>query len=157
MIKRQKKKTCLLFGEGRKEETFFSFLEKTEKFKSKFFYWSILTDHASGESPEIILQKCITVSSQIEYNLILCFIDYDKLIHDYPRNHDKKKKELDDLAESKNIKIIWQHNNHEEELSKATAGKISGKAAMKRRLNLHEEKIVNSTFFKSIINHFSDK
>ncbi len=152
--KRTIKKTCLLFGEGHREENFFVFLEGTERFKNRFSDWSIQTEHAQGEGCAVVLRKCIQVIEQREFDLVLCFIDTDKLIADYSTTHQKERVKLDNLAKEKGIKIIWQEENHEAELERATGGKITGKAGMKGRLKRHETRLINSQFVKKIFGHF---
>ena|SRR3989338_2100637 len=148
------KKTVLLFGEGGKEERFFRFLEDTNRFKAISHEWSIYTDHASGSSCREVLKKCIKVIVERSYELVMCFIDTDKLYSDFPNKHEKERKDLEELAKQNSIKIIWQEKNHEDELRVATKGKIKGKGRMKERLKLHEKKLENSNFVKRIFAHF---
>ena len=149
------KKSALLYGEGRKEVVFFNFLLKTDKFKFLEKVWAIETGHASGSSPEVILKKCIeTKNDEREYEKVLCFIDTDKLKHDFPHSHVEKKQQLEDLAATNDVTIIWQDTNHESELKSATSGKIAQKNGMRRRLELHKEIILRSRFVKTIFRHF---
>ncbi len=60
------------------------------------------------------------------------------------------------MAQKNKIGIIWQEQNHEEELKRASNGKISGKSGMKRRLDLHKKIVQNSEFVKRILKHFKD-
>lgn len=153
MTKHRVKKSCLLFGEGGKEQIFFRFFEKTKRFKNKYYEsWEIEHDHASGSSCRTVLTKCINTINGRSFDLVLCFIDLDKLFSDYPdqKRLKSEKEELDNLAKDRGINIIWQDRNHEDELSKASGGKLSGKKHMKNRLDRHEILIVKSNFLKKI-------
>jgi len=156
---RIKKKTVLLFGEGGREKVFFRFLENTDKFKSMASTWRMNMDHASGGSCRDVLEKCIKFIKGISYDVVLCFIDTDKLILDFP-NHDKfkkEKKDLEKIAKETKIKIIWQEKNHEEEIERASNGKIKGKGGMKRKLRLHRKLIQNSNFVKIVFNQLKSR
>ncbi len=155
MSQRSIKKAALLFGEGGKEVTFFNFLLKQEKFKFLENNWSFQTDHASGSSPKDVLTSCIErKNDERSFAVVLCFIDLDKLIHDFPDDHQTQKSDLETLAASENITIIWQHNDHEEELSRATDGRIEGKSGMKRRLEINKDRIMRSAYVKRIFQYF---
>lgn len=157
MTKRQIKKTCLLFGEGTREEIFFRFLEGSIKFETQYYKnWRLSRDHAFGCSCKDILNKCINVIIDKKFTLILCFIDSDKLIGDFPSSYIGEKKKLEKLAQKHNINIIWQHINHEDELSRATNGKIKDKKKMKEKLNKYEDLITKSSFCKKIFNLFDE-
>ena len=155
MTQREVKKSALLFGEGKRELIFFNFLLKSNKFKSLGAGWSINSDHASGSSCEVVLDKCILAKYERSYDIILCFIDTDKLFHDYPKTHQKKKKELEAKALKEGIKIIWQDKNHEDVLRKASNGKIVDKSNMKGKLKRYEQSIFSSDFFKTIHSYFA--
>lgn len=155
MTKRQIKKVCLLFGEGSREKIFFRFLERTKEFENKYYKnWELEYDNAHGSACRVVLEKCINAISDKSFNLVLCFIDLDKLYTDFPRVKDceKEKSILDQLAKKNNIIIIWQDKNHEDELKRATEGKIKNKARMQERLKNHEQIIVCSPFVKQIFN-----
>ena len=95
MSQRSIKKAALLFGEGGKEVTFFNFLLKQEKFKFLENNWSFQTDHASGSSPKDVLTSCIErKNDERSFAVVLCFIDLDKLIHDFPDDHQTQKSDL---------------------------------------------------------------
>jgi hypothetical protein len=158
MSYRPKKRPALLFGEGGKEVTFFNFLLKTEKFEFLENVWSFETGHASGSSCETVLAKCIKLKNdEREYEKVLCFIDTDKLTHDFPKSYTQKREELNARAEQEGIEIIWQESDHENELSRATGGKIEKKQHMKRRLEAHKQMILGSDYVKNIFNHFHNK
>ncbi|MBP6926058.1 MAG: hypothetical protein KBC22_03310 [Candidatus Pacebacteria bacterium] len=82
-------------------------------------------------------------------------IDTDKLLSDFPKTHNKEKQDLETIAKGKVI-IVWQDKNHEDELDRATKGKIKLKNGMKGKLNRHSNIVINSTFVKDIFKHFKD-
>lgn len=152
---RPKKRPALLFGEGRKEVVFFNFLLKTDKFKFLEKEWNFETGHASGSSCEQVLRMCIQVKNdEREYEKVICFIDTDKLQHDFPESYVEKKQELEELAATEEVIIHWQEIDHESELHRATAGKIGQKSGMKRRLELHKDALLRSAFVKKIFRYF---
>lgn len=144
----------MLYGEGSDEYTFHNFLLTTQKFNYLLKDWYIDTDHASGSSCEDVLKSCIKSISGKEFDVVLCFIDTDKLKADYPKNHDKKKRELEKLASENKIEIIWQIENLEEVLAKATKGKISTKGGLRSKLKRHEKLVLSSQPVKDIFNRF---
>lgn len=156
MKQRYEKFTALLFGEGGKETRFFAIFEKSAKFKELFPMWSINVDHASGEACKVILEKCIRFcSSNNDFDLVLCFIDTDKLHSDFKDSHEQHKRDLEELASSKNIIIVWQEQDHEQELSRAI-GRAINKSRLKQQLKAHEIELINSDFAKRILKHFTD-
>jgi hypothetical protein len=154
--KRIVKKTCLLFGEGSREKIFFNFLTRHQSFKDRFPNWWISQDNAHGESCRDVLLKCIHVLSEREYDLVLCFIDTDKLYEDFPKKHKLEKKELESIASEKNVVVIWQDKNHEDELLRATNGKISSKNGMKGKLERHAARVLSSEYVKNILSFLRD-
>lgn len=151
---RYEKLTVLFFGEGGKEKRFFAMVENSTKFRELLPNWSITPDNASGESCEVILTKCIsTCNGNKSYDVVLCFIDTDKLKSDYGSNSEVHKERLERKAQEceANIHIIWQEQDHEEELSKAADREIT-KARLKKLLKTKvvEIKIMNSVFVKRI-------
>jgi len=154
--KRRANKTCLLYGEGGREKIFFNFLIKSRKFKSEFPQWVVSVDNACGQSCGDVLKKCINITSEREYDLVLCFIDTDKLYEDFPRGHKKVKGQLEKKASKYNINIVWQEKNHEDELCRATGGKVCSKPGMKGRLKKHSDCVLRSGFTKNIFKKFRD-
>lgn len=152
---RYEKFTAYFFGEGGKEKRFFRMFENSEKFKQLLPNWVITPDNAHGESCETILNKCIaSCTGNRSYDVVFCFIDLDKLTHDYGHEAEEQKARLEEKAErcSANIYIIWQDQDHEQELSRA-AGKVINKARLKQQLNNRRNaiKIMNSGFAKQLI------
>jgi len=93
---RIKKYTCLVYGEGRKDKKFLISLIDLEKFKYHTQKWHFNYDNASGGSPNDILNHCRKSISGYSYDLVLCFIDIDKLKQDFPKNWKKRKLVLEE-------------------------------------------------------------
>ena len=80
------KYSFLVYGEGGTDKKFLIKLIDLEKFRFHTKKWTPSYANASGGSPKTILEKCKMYVSGREYQLVLCFIDLDKLKNDYPRN-----------------------------------------------------------------------
>lgn len=154
---RYEKLTVLFFGEGGKEKRFFAMLENSRKFRDLLPHWAVTPDHAQGESCEVILNKCIASTANKSFDVVLCFIDLDKLNHDFGVKGQAQKLKLEEKAREHNIHIIWQDQDHEQELSRA-AGRVIGKDRLKQLLKTKsiEIKIVNSPFVKRIMKTMVD-
>lgn len=150
-------KTALLYGEGKHENTFLSFLLDTEKFKVLEKDWFIDSDHASGCSAKDVLLGCIKAVEKTKRDVVLCFIDTDDLKHDFPENYAEKKTELEIMAAEKNIEIVWQEKNLEDVLRLATGGEIKKKGKLKKDLKKHQEILMRSEAVKSIFKRFYNK
>jgi hypothetical protein len=155
------KKSCLLFGEGRgSEKRFFEFLERSYKWTSLYeTNWSMHHDFASGSSAKTILNACLKSAYNIEYNLILCFIDLDDLKHDYENSYLEEREKIDIeltamCSEEKMILVVWQEENLEDELSRIVGRKVK-KNRVKQELKNHNIKIINSNFAKNIFSYFN--
>jgi uncharacterized protein YdiU (UPF0061 family) len=153
-----KKYSCLLFGEGRKEKNFLNNLVELDKFKYHTRNWSFpVIDNGSGDSPENILKKCCSVIKNRHFDLILCFIDLDKLKEDYP-DWEKEKERLE--KEYFNFVIIWQIDNLEDEYRKIL-NKDKYKQKSKKKINKiakeNIKKFVNSDFWNKIINSIKNR
>ncbi len=121
--------------------------------------WAITPDHASGESCQKILEKCIHVCCQKSYNLILCFIDTDQL-HELGLNPTENKARLENLAKENNIIIIWQDRNHEDELNRALGNRKIKKNSIKshiKRSEVRKLKVINSPFVRNILKYLTDR
>ncbi len=111
------KYTGLLFGEGCKDKKFLQALSGLEKFKYYTQNWEEFScDHAFGGSPRNILEQCRKVTYQVQFNIIICFIDLDKLKKDFPKTWQKEKDKLE--KEYSDFSIVWQLDNAEEEYKK---------------------------------------
>lgn len=147
-------KTALLYGEGKDEYTFLSFLLGTRKFKFLENQWYIDADHASGCSCYDILMCCIKAIHNKDWDVVLCFIDTDDLKNDFPRDFKVKKIEFEKLAAENGIEIVWQEENLEDVLRIATKGKISKKGVLKKKLNQYEEILLRSEAVKNLFGRF---
>ncbi len=147
------KYSCFIYGEGGKDRAFLQKLILLDKFLYHAKKWEFQFDNASGNSPKTVLEKCHKTSMPYSYDLVLCFIDIDKLKHDYPKAWEKEKSELE--RKYSNIHIIWQIENAEDEYKKGL-GKISndckGKSALNNLAKKEIRKFINSEFWKKILN-----
>lgn len=155
MAERKVKKTALLYGEGKQEVNFFNFLLGTKKFKDIEKDWFINTGHASGSSCKDVLEKCIKATYERSYDIVLCFIDTDKLFHDFPQTYEKQKESLESLAKENGIEIFWQKENFEDVMEIASNGKIKSKSGLLAKLKRHGELVLRSDHVKEIRKYFS--
>lgn len=151
---KKEKYSCLVFGEGKKDNNFLKTLIDLRKFKYHTSKWTFNYGNASGSSPAVVLEKCYKESFGYAYDLILCFMDIDKLKEDFPQNWKDEKKILE--QKYKNIKIIWQINNAEDEYKKVL-GNIEGKHKINQKANKEVYKFINSNFWKRILKSIKDK
>ena len=142
------KYTCLIFSEGGKDKKFLmALIPLLEEYHAK--KWSFNYDNASGSSPETILKRCQTVPFIESYNLVLCFIDLDKLKIDYPDKWETKQEKLENKYHD--FKIIWQLDNLEDEFKKVIGDLNYGKHKLNK---IAKQKIVefkNSSYWKRIL------
>jgi hypothetical protein len=149
------KYTCLVFGEGGQDRKFLIALCELDKFKYHIEKWTLDYDNASGNSPEVILDQCRRVTSGKSYDLVICFIDLDKLKHDYPSEWEKKKVNLE--QKFLEYKIIWQTDNKEEEMKIVLGDIICGKHRLNELAIKNIKKFINSDFWKRILKVIKDK
>lgn len=132
-IMRQTKYTLLIFGEGSSEEKFYKKLTTSKNFLYHLGKkWAFpIFDSASGGSPQVIVEKCEN-KNRIDggYDLVICFIDIDKLKEDFKKDWKEKKKELEKRVKENNIVIIWQDKDLEDEIIKINP-KLKGKSKQK--------------------------
>jgi len=145
----QQKYTALFYGEGKKEKNFLFTLTSLDKFK---FHtekkWEINIANASGGSAEEILRQCKNSVTGIAYSLVMCFVDIDLLKKNSPKNWKEEKERLENKY--KEITIIWQFDDLEEELSKVIGtviGKHKTNQLAKKRIN----EFINSDYWKRIL------
>lgn len=147
--------TCLVFGEGGNDKKFLIALIDLPKFKYHTRKWFFTPDNASGSSPKIILEQCKKTASGKSYDLILCFIDLDKLKTDFP---DRWKQEQIKLEKKySNIKIIWQLDSAEDEYKKVIGLKCRSKHRLNRLARQRIAEFVNSELWKRILKPIKDK
>lgn len=123
------KYTCFIYGEGKRDKNFLITLFNLKKFQHHSSNWIFQYDSAWGGSAKNILEKCQKESSSFSFDLILCFIDLDKLKEDFPKTWKKEKNTLEEKYPK--IKIIWQINNAEDEYKKVL-GNIKSKKKNKQ-------------------------
>lgn len=151
-----KKYSCLIFGEGRKDKNFIKALIDLKKFKDHTLNWTFNYGNAPGGSAEMILKKCQKEIFNYSYDLIICFIDLDKLKSDYPNNkwkEEKKKLEKKYL----NFKIIWQLDNLEDEFKKVLGNQYKSKHKLNNLAKQKVNKFINSSFWKRILKPIKEK
>jgi len=147
--------SCLVFGEGGKDKKFLIALIDLDKFKHHTKKWTFNYDNASGSSPETILNKCWKAISGTNYDLILCFIDLDKLKTDYPEKWKENKKRLENKYS--NITIMWQIDNMADEFRKVLRDHCRGKNKLNRAARKKVKEFINSDFWKRILKPIKDK
>ena len=146
--------TGFIFGEGKRDKNFLTALIDLEKFKYHTSKWTFNYSNSSGGSAETILEKCHKESSPYAYDLILCFIDLDKLKEDFPKTWGTKKIEFEKKYE--NIQIIWQIDNAEDEYKKVL-GEIGGKHRLNQEAKKQVDKFINSDFWKRTLTPIKNK
>lgn len=140
--------TCLLYGEGGKDRKFLNALIPLMKdYHAKNWFFS--TDNAHGSSPEVILESCKRAASGKEYDLILCFIDLDKLKHEKPQGWGLEKTRLEDRYSG--IEIIWQIDNAEDEYKLVLGKQYLGKNKINKLAVKEVRRFINSDFWKRIL------
>ena len=153
----EKEYTCFVFGEGRKDKDFLITLIDLDKFKYHTKRWIFNYGNASGGSAEIILEKCFKEVSGHDYNLILCFIDLDKLKDDFPKKWEKEKIELEEQYSKSKIVIIWQIEKLEDEFRKVLGDQCLGKHKLNKLARQKIKEFINSDFWKRILSPIKNK
>jgi hypothetical protein len=140
--------SCLVYGEGSKDKKFLKTLLDLDKFKYHTKRWIFNFDNASGESPKRIYQKCKKRIVGYDHDLVLCFIDLDKLKNDFPKKWQEEKKKLDNDSD---IKIIWQLDCAEDEY-KIVLGNINcTKHKLNKKAKKEIKKFINSDYWNRIL------
>ena len=104
---------------------------------------------------KIILEQCKSASRGINYDLIMCFIDLDKLKHDYPNSWAKEKDKL--KQNFSQFKIIWQKENLEDEFIKVIGKQCRNKHRLNKIARQEINKFINSNYWKKILNTIKNK
>lgn len=149
------KYSCLVFSEGGRDKNFLMVLIDLPKFKYHTKKWIFNYDHASGSSPEIILKQCKNVISNANYDLVLCFIDLDKLKSDHKKTWRSEKKELE--IRYSDIMIVWQIDKAEDEYKKVLGDLRCGKYKLNKVAKQRVKEFVNSDFWKRILKPIKNK
>lgn len=150
-----KKYSCLVFGEGAKDTNFLKKLIDLKKFKYHTSNWVFGYGNGAGASPRNILQKCNLKCFGCSYDLVICFIDLDKLKHDFPNKWQEKRAELE--LEFKNIHIIWQIDKAEHEYIAVIGGSSKSKNLINRMAKVQINKFINSSLWNRILEPIKNK
>jgi hypothetical protein len=148
MREHKEKYTCFLFGEGADDIRFIMRLVDLKKFKFHTSKWFFNNDHASGHSPSDIASQCKKLASDRDYDLILCFIDRDKLKHDFPETWEDERLKLEQKYPK--VKFIWQIENIEDEFKKVYGIRKISKFKLNIWARKNIEKFVNSDYWNYI-------
>lgn len=149
-LKISQKLTCLFYGEGGRDRKFLNHLIKLKKFQFHSKNFLIITANTSGGSAKTILENCQKYIQNREFDCVICFIDLDKLKHDYPDHWKIEKLKLETLYN--NIKILWQMDNLEEEIIKVLKPKKSKTKTEINSLGIKNiDKFVNSDYWKRVL------
>lgn len=113
--------------------------------------WSFSYDNASGGSASYILKKCFEITKGTSYDVIICFIDLDRLKSEKKKDWVIEKKKLEESYLKLNISIFWWENNLEEELNRVLSINSCGKWRINKKAKEEMEKFVNSKIWKNIL------
>ncbi len=152
-----KKYTCFVYGEGRRDKNFLISLIGLDKFKYHTSKWHINYGNASGGEAMKIIDKCRKEVMGIDYDLIICFIDLDKLKTDYPDRWEDRKEQIESKYEDLNFVIIWQRDNAEEEYIRVLGNLNVGKHKLNSLAKKKVKKFINSDFWKRILNVIQER
>jgi hypothetical protein len=145
----------LIYGEGRKDKIFLIALLGSKKFRHHTKNWFFQFDNSHGCSPKDILENCKRSMFAKDYDIVLCFIDLDKLKNDFPNHWQKVKKELE--VKYLNIEIIWFLDNLEDEISKVLEITNIGKSQVNRMAKENIDGFINSDLWKRILSPIRKK
>ncbi len=154
---RVKKYTCFIYGEGRRDKSFLISLIELKKFKYHTFKWQFNYGNASGGSAISIVDKCRKEVMGIDYDLIICFIDIDKLKDDFPKKWKDKKRQIESKYRDLNLVILWQLNNAEEEYMKVLGDLKVGKHKLNELAKERVKDFINSDFWDRIMGVIKDR
>lgn len=155
----EKKLTCFVYSEGGKDRKFLQVLIcELEKFHAKKWFFNY--DNASGGSASFILNKCYGAIRRVSYDVVICFVDLDRLKSeskekkvDWKREKSELEKKYLDLG----ISIIWWKDNLEEELNKVLGEVKCGKWKINKKAKEEIEKFKNSDIWQNILNILREK
>jgi hypothetical protein len=148
---------CLVYGEGRKDKKFLIVLIDLPKFRYHTSMWRFNYGNSSGSSPRNVLEQCRKELEGYSYDLVLCFIDLDKLKTDFPKKWKSKRLEYERRYLNYNIEIIWQIDKLEDELKKVLGYKSAKKKEINKLAQKGIEKFINSDFWKRILKSIKQK
>lgn len=143
------KYSCLFFSEGRKDKKFLQALAELKSFRYATKNWNIVFDNASGSSPKVILESCRKVTTNSGHDIILCFIDLDKLKEDHSGSWEKVKDDLE--KEYSKFVIIWHIDSAEEEYRRVVGGESIGKHQLNKLAKKKIAEFIKSNLWKRIL------
>ncbi len=149
------KYTCLVFAEGGQDKKFLISLLGLRKFQDHTKSWEFNYDSASGCSPRVILGQCRGALAGRSYDLVLCFIDLDKLKDDFPSSWPKKKEILE--QEFSAFKIIWMIDKAEDEYRRVLGAMHCSKSRVNSLARQRIKEFINSDFWKRILEPIRDR
>lgn len=149
------KHSGLIYGEGSTDKNFIVKLFELSKFKFHTKKWSFQYGNAKGSSVETVLLKCTKAALGRSYDLILCFVDIDRLKQDYKRNWEKKQRELE--KKYPNIIIIWQYDKAEDEYKRVLGESSNSKHRLNKLAKEKIKKFINSDFWRRIMEPIRNK
>ena len=147
--------SCLFFGEGGRDKKFLIALIELRQFKYHTKKWFISCDCASGSAPDVILGQCRKSIMERGYNLIICFIDLDKLKSDYPKTWEKEQLGLE--KKFSEFKIIWNLDNAEDEYKKVIGRRKSKKYKLGELAIKNVRLFINSPYWVKIMSYIKNK
>ena len=148
--------SCLVYGEGKEDKHFLMSLIDLDKFQYHTKKWKFNYSNGYGGSPKDILEKCKNEIVGVSYDLVICFIDLDKLKEDYPsKKWEKEQNKLE--KEYSHFNIIWQIDKLEDELKRVLGDKYKGKRKINKIAKKNSTKFINSAFWKKILSIIGDK
>jgi hypothetical protein len=153
---RKQKYSAFIYGEGCADKNFIIRLFKLKKFK---FYteknWTFNYGNASGSSVETVLLKCRKAVFNRSFDLILCFVDVDRLKQDFKEKWLTEQKKIENKYPE--IYIIWQYDKAEDEYKKALGENFRSKRKLNKLAKEKIDKFVNSNFWNRILTPIKNK
>jgi len=104
----------MLFGEGGRDRKFYEKLTDHRIFQYHTKKWNFHFDNAWGCSPKEVVEQCIITKQNVDYDLVICFIDLDVLKRE-GKKWEVYKIELEKHASDNGIYIYWHIDNAENE------------------------------------------
>lgn len=143
----------LMFGEGVQDKKFIIALMSLRKFKYYTQNWNEFNyDNSTGKFPGNVLESCANSVKGKDYDLVICFVDLDKLKTDYPKDWEKKKEELEKKYNEEDIRIFWHNDKLEDEMNKIIKlDKKKGKKKIRSESHKRIKEFVNSQYWERLI------
>lgn len=149
------KYSCLIYSEGGRDSNFLAKLVELKKFKFQAKKWFFNLNHGSGSSPKKILDDCKSCSYGVANDLIVCFIDLDRLKKDSPKTWKAEQIKLE--KEYPDITLFWQTDNAEDEYRKVLGSQCLSKRRVNNLASKQVEKFINSEYWGKLLRIIKDK